>query len=553
MSIDGELFLRTKTKVMNVSKKLHSNSFQTRFNLFESVSDAIATISKNAGLTWVILMLIGIVSSSSLMSRADAQEDIWEYTPYQVKVFVATGNCPSLGSAFHSRVKSDVQSRAELVDLSAWRVSVNSAPVEWAYPIATNIEKFDFNEAERASDLIKKGDKIILVGIDCHSGAYKISAREFDCYSELWSPIAKRTVHDYTELPHEIYKAVEEAFTPIGKIVTIDGKDMTVVPKGCGLLAYGGEFGEDKIIKRHAPAWIPKDALMLPVDITTKRMRDKETKKQIQVKTVKLIEWTYLVGQSMDTTNEPQIAARMESAYRAPMGGRTTKRSQKQVRLVKPKGNSTKLFVTDRGDPPVPLQGYDIYSVSPKDRKTSTHLGKTDWQGGMDILPHETDPVRLIYVKSGSRILARLPIAPGFFESVTGQMFNDAIRIRADGFADAMRSALLDLLARRETLAVRIRTQIQKRNPDEASSLYEELNQLQIESDNFRTTLDLRKKQLQSKDRREQKHIDAIFDELTRLAQKHLTSKLSEAIGREYADEFGDEKPGSTDTEDFGK
>ena len=479
------------------------------------------------------------------------ETEVWEYSPYRVKVLVGYGSHPVFNSAFHNRVAQEVTTMANLIDRSGWRISVNPAPREWAYPIAMNLDSFDFNETERESDLIKNGDKIILVGINQRNNIYTIRAKEFDCFTDIWGQTVEKMVYDYADLQYEVIDMIKEAFTAVGKITLMEDKELKILPRAGGLVKYGGGFGSEMTVNADSPVWISKESILVPVERRIKKSRDKETKKQIFTKTVKVIDWTYVTPSELDLTNEPIISATMYSAMRAPLGGRTNTRAQKLVRVAKARGKKTTLYLTDRATPPAALQGYDIYSVRPGE-KNSLHLGKTDWSGAIEILPDDDAPFRLIYVKSGRRKLARLPIVPGLFEEVTGKMFDDAIRIRADGYAKAMRITLLDLLTRRQTLAIRIRNQIQNDQLDTASNLLENLTSLQDEAAAFEVDLNRSRRRLESKDSREQKHVDRIFRELLTLSKKHLTTTLITQVQKEYDNARKGIKT-EIDDKDFGK
>ena len=104
--------------------------------------------------------------------------------------------------------------------------------------------------------------------------------------------------------------------------------------------------------------------------------------------------------------------------------------------------------------------GYDIYSRRPG-VEVSEFIGRTDWRGLLQIDPDEESPVRVLYVKNGSRLLGKLPVIPGQMLELTAPIRNDDGRLEAEGVVLGLKENLIDLVARREVLSSRIRARIE--------------------------------------------------------------------------------------------
>ncbi len=89
----------------------------------------------------------------------------------------------------------------------------------------------------------------------------------------------------------------------------------------------------------------------------------------------------------------------------------------------------------------------------------SLRLGLTDWRGMIDIEQSDL-PLRLIYVKNGAHLVARIPVVPGYQPLETVPLPSDDKRLEAEAFVKGMESTVMDLVARREILAARIRRRI---------------------------------------------------------------------------------------------
>jgi hypothetical protein len=103
---------------------------------------------------------------------------------------------------------------------------------------------------------------------------------------------------------------------------------------------------------------------------------------------------------------------------------------------------------------------------------------------------------------------------------LTARIVDDDARLAAEGYIDALSSRALDLVARREILAARIRARLKEGQLDEAQQLLDEFRRLETRSDLSRD-LDAYRQQLTSDDKLTQDRINRLFTE----AQKFLLSR----------------------------
>lgn len=100
--------------------------------------------------------------------------------------------------------------------------------------------------------------------------------------------------------------------------------------------------------------------------------------------------------------------------------------------------------------------GYDVYAQSPA----------------------RDEPLRLLYIKHGSRVFGRVPVVPGFLPVVTIQLAEDAERLRVDGQLIRLEESLVDVVARRELFFSRIRLRFDAGDVAGAATLLAELRRL---------------------------------------------------------------------------
>ena len=109
------------------------------------------------------------------------------------------------------------------------------------------------------------------------------------------------------------------------------------------------------------------------------------------------------------------------------------------------------------------MEGLEVYSRKPDAAKEdeSEFIGKTDWRGMVTIPPGQ-EPLRLIYLKRGSRALKKIPIIPGYNVHLVTDVPNDEARLFAEGIILGMQTELLDLVVQREIYEQKISSDIEK-------------------------------------------------------------------------------------------
>jgi hypothetical protein len=159
-----------------------------------------------------------------------------------------------------------------------------------------------------------------------------------------------------------------------------------------------------------------------------------------------------------------------------------------------------------------------------------TFVGRTDWDGRI-VIEKSDSPLRLMYVKNGGAVLARLPIVPGQSDLEVADLFGDDQRLRAEAYIRGTQNAIVDLVAIRQLLAARIRLRLEKGQLQEAKDL---LEALRGEPSYEKIADDMGRKLLQLKGRNaaEQMKIDQMFAQ----TREMLVKNISPAIIRELED-----------------
>ncbi len=179
------------------------------------------------------------------------------------------------------------------------------------------------------------------------------------------------------------------------------------------------------------------------------------------------------------------------------------------------------------------MAGYEVYE---KDLKSGimTLVGRTNWDGRFTV-EHTESPVRLLYIKNGGSVLARLPMVPGQMRLETADLIGDDTRLRAEAYLKGVENSIIDLVAQRQLLAARIRSRIQKNQVPQARELFEELRKLPSYKE---ISDDMNDKQISivSTNSVEQKKIDVMFAKTRELLVAQITDKLINDVQKEVTD-----------------
>lgn len=483
-----------------------------------------ASLQVNIRQTIIRTFVCGVLVSLLLVvgSSASAQEDeqsIWEYDPYQVRVWIAIDRIAVLPKGYVDRLNQRVMWSSEQIDLSSWTVTSTAAPAVWRQKMLQSIDGLSLPEDEEETKELLTGDKLIFISIKHDGMHFRVSGRELDCRTRVWGPVIQLQTSDKTMLPHVVFQTMSKAFVPLVRIedVNVDRGTAVVRVRAGGFhqnRGIGTEQSDDKL----SPIWVNEDDILLPMI----RRKDKAGSG------IRIVDWTYLTITSRDGV---LLNCDIHSASNAPMGGRSSRRVEKLALVVRPQRTQTRVFLVSRDDPPIPLPGYDVIRKLPG-ASESEPVGKTDWRGSILVERDESSPLQLFYVKSGSRTMARLPVVAGLHKELTAPMYNDSVRRRAEGVMRGLETEFMILVAKRELLDARIRSRLAQDDLKDAENLYNELRSLPT-LEEFQAKVDAQERMLDTNDRRERDKISSMFNQLRRLSLVHLSEDISTPLRQE--------------------
>ncbi|MGE0608643.1 MAG: hypothetical protein AB7O62_16230 [Pirellulales bacterium] len=461
----------------------------------------------NAGLVqWCMAALLAL-----LLPRAAAAQSVWELTPYRVLFAVWTADLPEFTPLWQQDLRQNLVQHADATFGPAWETSTADCPADISLAALSLAENIPAKALP--SEWLNAYDKLIVVRVAAADEGYDVRTREFDLTSQLWSPPRDTSAAAPSSVSIEAFRSAVRGFAPLAKVEQIAGKEVILQLRAAALPPRDGSV-----------QLVPPQAVYRPVI----RFNDRDG----NAKRIQPIEWTFLVAQSQEGN---AVTCSVESGLRNPLVSRVRGRTQQLALTVLPPREPTTLTLISRVDPKIRLPGFDVW-VHPADIKTTTLLGKTDRFGAIIIPPPPLDEpqLRILLIKNGAEVVAKLPVMPGLFARLEATLSDDQERLALEGFITGLQEELVDTVAQREVLAALIHARVQKGEKAEAEKLLADLRALKTR-DQFLGLLTERRKTIENKDPRVQRQIDKLFSDTQKVLNQHLDLKQIEDAAAEVA------------------
>ncbi|PHS14358.1 MAG: hypothetical protein COA78_06010 [Blastopirellula sp.] len=454
-----------------------------------------------------LLLIVGFLV---LAGSAVQAKEPWEYSPYQIKVWTIISGHPSFDASAQEQLNQYLEDRAWSAVGSVWKLQAESAPLPLRQLGLRDIEEINLEQIKSLSpELIDEIDKLVILVVSYKNNRTEISARELDCRTRIWGPKHQRNIVQQTVVASESFELILQVFSPIGIIDKVVDLKTSVVLKAQGL-----------IVQYNSPANLPNGHVMFPVI-----RRNDRTGKLREPGGIQLEEWTYLKITGEDWQGK---LCNVSSGFSRPLGGRKSVRIERLAIAAKPDRPTTMLTLETKGEDPVPLEGYEIYAKDTENAEPVL-IGETDYNGRIEIPYSSESMLRLLYVRSGNNLLARLPVVPGLNATMIAKVADDARRLDAEGYLYGWRDQVVDTVARRQLLARRIRKELSNGNVENADKWYQDFKELKT-VDELTQEVRKAKANFQQNDRVTQARIDKLFVDAQELAGHHRDQGLANTL-----------------------
>ena len=424
-----------------------------------------------------------MVLAAACSAAAQAQT-AWELSPYRIKLLVAV----EAGSELDEQeLSADLIARAAAVVGGSWRVEAKAPAPELRYKVLHSLYAIAVDDVP--ADLLD-GDKLLLVGIRQVDGKFQVEARELDAMTRLWNATIHAEAAHAAAVPAVVFDAMLRAFAPLGRIESTDGKTATLRLRASALARRD----------RDLPAVLP-GAAFRPVLVKS------DARGVLASGSAEVIPATFLTPTS---TSGGSVTCRIDAGTGSPAIPDYHPQRQRLALAVSPGADSTQLTLVSRGDSPTPLEGYDVL-------EGSELLGRSDRRGLVQVVAGK-EAVRLLTIRRGEAVLAKLPVAVGLAPEITVPLAADEGSLALESQVAALEDAFVDLVARRQVLAARIRAAAKRGDMTGGQTLLTQLRTLP--ADALAVQLDQAQQSLSTASAAAQERLRAKLDSLKQLLDK---------------------------------
>ena len=444
-----------------------------------------------------------VIGCTSIRPGTCCAQLVWELTPYQFHVYLASATTPELPPHVVDELGRDLIERVDSTVGAAWNMTVSVPEPPLRRAMLADLESVDF--ASVPEEVLAK-DKVTLVSIVPAVTGFRIAARELDVRTQTFSTTVIKDVPQTAILFDTLFTAVVDAFAPLALIKASEGDKVE-------LRLRAGRFGT------RDPSFlaVQPGAIFLPII----RYDDREGKP----KKILVLPWSYMAVEAVD---EARLICELHSGLRSALEGRRRGRVQQLALAVKPPVRPTELALHARTGSKRPLGGYDIFAQKPGQKETQW-LGRTALDGTI-VIPPVPELLRILYIRNGGQLLAKLPIVPGLEDRASASVIDDSQRLAAESVIMAAQEELVDLVTRRAVLSARISAAIKAGKVDEANQLLVELYGLRTR-DQFTQQLAQERTKLVSDDPMIQRRVDLMFQEVRKLVVQYLDPNEVDKVG----------------------
>jgi len=461
--------------------------------------------------------LMGLVLGSEATAWGQAS---WEYSPYANQVWLVTDGSRRLEEVVRD-AKRELPAWSESRMLYVWDLAVSEAPEKIAARVREGLERLTAGEILALQPKCLEGDKLFLVLLQDEGSDIDVQVCEVDCRTRNVGVAAARKVASLPIVVPTIGELLLKSFSPTTKIETVE--DVAVKTR----LRAGG-----MIVDPQSPALVEAGQVLVPV------IRRDDRNGDPMKNGILPLAWTVL---AVKTRLDSLLVCELTSGFRTAIPTKIGARTVRYAVVAKPQLESTHVVLRSRGRGQL-LAGYEVFSRADADSEAQL-LGVTDWRGSIEI-PSTKGELMVLIVKNGNQLLARLPLVPGYQAEAIATTIEDDARLEAEGFVQSFQGRIMDLVARREILASRMRKRIEEKKFDDAAKLLEEFRTLENRAD-LKKTIDIQQQAITSKDKLTQARIDKLIGNANKLNLRFLDPELGNVLAKELKAATDKAKDGS--------
>lgn len=433
----------------------------------------------------------------------------WALKPYRIHVLVSVDTLGADATAFGQQIEDHLRQRSNSAIGPQWDLQVTIAPAAQR----ADVRRAALGSSDELAELPAPEDapdKTLLIAIQQDVRGVQVAVREQDHALRRLSLPLIEPVAALDEAPEAAFQLACQAFSPLA-VFRLDPENRQRL-----LLDFRAS---ELPLRKGAPDWVREGDVFLPV------LRRAERDGTIAEDGVRPVPWTYV---RLTETGE-QPAGEFVSHTRVPIAGRRRGRvDYLAIRLPRETAPIT-LRAHARSDEAKPLAGYQVYiQDGQSDDAQREYAGATGPDGRLTIRPGD-NRILMAYIKSGTQLVARLPIVPGAERQMQVPLLDESVRLEAEAKLGILREDLIDLVAQRKLYIARIDAAIEEKELDQAARLIEQLDRLP-----GRALFDRQIRQLEQQSKSDvpmvQNRIDRIFNDTRIVLAAFLSPREVQAV-----------------------
>lgn len=380
-----------------------------------------------------------------------------------------------------------------------------------SFPLLEDSPGVGIQAASSAAEAVAGYEKVLHLSIRQSPWSFEISAHDYDVPTRYLCPPARRKVRQPSRVVEGGLETLLAAYSPAAEFQQLtDDPDHVLVRERLSLTTS----------RTASASRLREGDILVPV------LRRGEPRGESALPYTEVIPWTYLVvehvpvadeGEDAQPTDAPEeerrVLCRVESHSRRALGVRRRGRIEQLAVTVRPQAAPLTLKLLTQSKPHRPLAGCEIFlrESKPNDVFEADAVGVSDLAGEA-TLAATRNPIQVLWIKSGELLLAKVPVVWGLADTIDIPLPEDPARIRAAADLRALRTDLVDLVARRNILLARARAAVADRDVALAGSLADELDKLPTRAQ-FNQRINMVAQVAKSPDRLAQARIDMLVEE----------------------------------------
>ena len=463
-------------------------------------------------------------------SHAVDEVNLWTLRPYAMRIVVVAETRSVASEQITAAIAHHLQDRVAAVVGPLWQLSVvqpmgvdrtlvqrvlATHDIHQLAPTSTSTDEqaspasSDTKSSEQQVELpfepaIGGGqDKLMLLSVREGPLGFIVEGVEYDLYLRRLGPPLRRELATSQGVLESVFQMACDLFSPVA-IFTINRENRD--------LATLSFRGVELPAPESAPQWFAPGDVFLPM------LRRTDRDGVSPVDGVQTAPWTLL--QVTDVAKS--VTAQVVSHARRPFSARRRGRVEQLAIHLPVTNDSTRLYLHARSDPKRPLVGYHVFARDTADGEL-VEIGASNEQGVLDI-PRTDAMVRTLFVKSGRKLVAKLPMAPGAELQLAAPLVDESKRLEAEAKLSLLREELIDLVARRNILITRAKAALKAGEYEKADGFVTELEGLPGLSI-FNQRLTEQEQVSRARDTNVQARIDRLFEDTRAVLGRFLGSR----------------------------